>query len=57
MEQSKRFGKSSFAKHLRKKKGKWTKAMANSKSRLKTKRELTNVDFIENEFDKTEWTW
>lgn len=40
MEQSKKFGKSSFAKHLRNKKGKWTKQMANSKSRLNYKRDL-----------------
>lgn len=32
MENYKKIGKSSFAKHLRRKQGKWTKTMANGKS-------------------------
>jgi hypothetical protein len=40
MEISKKIGKNSRAKHLRKNKGKWTKRMANSKSRLAAKKNL-----------------
>jgi|GEM_PF-4228860 len=40
MEASKKIGKNSRAKHLRKRKGRWTKRMANSKSRLAAKRDL-----------------
>ncbi len=38
MEENKKFGRSTvLAKHLKKKKGKWTKSMANKKSRSKVK--------------------
>jgi hypothetical protein len=37
MENYKKIGKSSHAKHLRRKKGNWTKTMANCKSRSKSK--------------------
>jgi hypothetical protein len=40
MEIYKKYGRSAFAKHLRKTKGKWTKAMANGKSRSKSKLDL-----------------
>jgi hypothetical protein len=44
MEVSKKFGKSSHAKHLRRKKGKWTKTMANGKSRSKSKLDIKKHD-------------
>lgn len=47
MEHFKKMGKSCFAKHLRKKKSKWTKAMANSKSRLQSKKYLRNQKDLE----------
>lgn len=40
MEYFKKAGKSTFAKHLRTTKGKWTKRMANSKSRQKMKLDI-----------------
>jgi len=40
MEASKKIGKNSLAKHLRKGKGNWTKRMANSKSRMAAKKNL-----------------
>ena len=67
MEFYKKFGKSSWAKHLRnKKKSPFTKQMANKKSRAKSKLDLVsdtndNADLkiiksISNKFDNTEWT-
>jgi len=44
METYKKYGRSSLAKHLRKKKGKWTKSMANGKSRAKAKLDLKASD-------------
>ena len=40
MEHYKKIGRSAFAKHLRRKKGKWTKTMANGKSRSISKLDL-----------------
>jgi hypothetical protein len=40
MEASKKYGKNSRAKHLRNKAGKWTKRMANSRSRTTEKMKL-----------------
>lgn len=40
MENYKKIGKSSFAKHLRRSKGKWTKTMANGKSRSMSKLDI-----------------
>jgi len=43
MEEYKKHGRSAFAKHLRRKKGKWTKTMANGKSRSKSKLDVKNA--------------
>ena len=43
MEEYKKYGRSAFAKHLRRKKGKWTKTMANGKSRSKSKLDIKDV--------------
>jgi hypothetical protein len=67
MEYYKKYGKTSWAKHLRNKKGAFTKPMANKKSRAKSKIDL-NQDIedickerslmnVSNSFDHTEWNW
>ena len=40
MEPYKKYGRSAFAKHLRRSKGKWTKTMANGKSRSKSRLDI-----------------
>ena len=67
MEFWKKKGRKAFAKHLRNKKSKWTKRMANSKSRqdaLKevhkqvcTPSDLKDLASAQNKFDVNEWTW
>lgn len=44
MEEYKKYGRSAFAKHLRRKKGKWTKTMANGKSRSKSKLDIKKIE-------------
>jgi hypothetical protein len=58
MENYKKIGKSSHAKHLRKKKGKWTKTMANGKSRSKSKLDLkkSDKDIVQSSIKKIEVT-
>ena len=66
MEFYKKFGESSWVKHLRNKKSPFTKQMANKKSRAKSKMDLVsdtndNADLkiirsISKKFDNTEWT-
>jgi hypothetical protein len=43
MEIYKKYGRSAFAKHLRRIKGKWTKTMANGKSRSKSKLDVKKL--------------
>lgn len=68
MEFYKKYGKSSWAKHMRNKnKSPRTKQMANKNSRSKSKidiindlneqRELYLLTAIQNKFDSSEWTW
>lgn len=54
MEYFKKAGRSAFAKHLRKKKGKWTKSMANGKSRSKSKLDLKKTTL--DEIKKLSWS-
>lgn len=65
MEYYKKYGKSSWAKHLRNdKKSPFTKQMANKKSRTKSAQDLRAEQedtvllmSLRNEFDLKEWTW
>jgi hypothetical protein len=57
MENYKKIGKSSQAKHLRKKKGKWTKLMANGKSRSKSKLDIRKSEQDKSSTEDTRKKW